>query len=211
MINLVFMGIQGSGKGTQASLMEQNVGLAHINIGERFRQHIKTETDLGEEAKHYVEQGLLCPDELAYRLIDESMRENPRGFVLDGFPRNLAQAEYLLEHYHIDRVFLFDLKIETAIERISSRYICRDCHADYNLISKPPAREGICDICGGKLVRRSDDNLEAIHKRFDTFHNQTDKVIEMFQQQNLLLVIDAEGEPVEIHREVIQKLRDLAP
>ncbi len=208
MVDLVFMGIQGSGKGTQAELMQERFELFHINIGDEFRWHIKHSTETGEKVRYFIENGLLVPDEIVFNVIDKKMETCPKGFVLDGFPRNIAQAEYLNKHYPIDLAILFLLSDEKSMERLLARRICTNCHADFNVLFRQPKVEGICDHCGGKLVMRSDDNEEAIAKRIQDFHNQTDQAIEYFRKQGKLRVIDADQKPDVIHREVVRVLNE---
>jgi adenylate kinase len=206
MIHAVFMGIQGSGKGTQAGLIAERYGLTHINVGDRFRWHIKNNSPLGLEARRYVENGLLVPDSIVFSIIEEEMAKADKGYILDGFPRNLAQTEYLLEHYGVDKAILFHLDDETAITRLEARRACSQCKTDYNLLFKKPVREGVCDKCGGELTQRVDDRRDAIEQRLREFHDQTDPVIELFRQRGLLETIPAE-QPIEtIHGRVVERL-----
>ncbi len=208
MVDLVFMGIQGSGKGTQAELMQERFELFHINVGNEFRWHIKHDTETGMKVKYFIENGLLVPDEIVFDVIDKKMAACPKGFVLDGFPRNMAQAEFLNEHYPIDLAILFVLSDEKSMERLLARRICVNCHSDFNVLFRKPKQEGICDHCGGKLVMRSDDNEEAIQKRINDFHKQTDLAIEYFRNQGKLRTIDADQKPDVIHREVVRVLNE---
>jgi adenylate kinase len=206
MIHAVFMGIQGSGKGTQAGLVAERYHLTHINVGDRFRWHIKSGTPLGLEARRYVENGLLVPDSVVFSIIEEEMKKADHGYILDGFPRNQAQAGYLLEHFQIDLAILFHLDDEAAITRLEARPACANCKTDYNLVFRKPRQAGICDKCGGELVQRVDDQREAIEKRLQEFHSQTDPVIGLFRDKGLLQTIPAD-QPIEtIHRKVVELL-----
>ncbi len=208
MVDLVFMGIQGSGKGTQADMIQERLDLFHISLGNEFRWHIKHGTETGEKVRPFIEKGLLVPDEIVFELIDKKMLECPKGFILDGFPRNIAQAEFLNEHYPIDSAVLFMLPDEKAMERLMARRICINCHADFNVLFRKPKVDGVCDHCGGKLILRSDDNEEAIVKRIQDFHHQTDQAIEYFRKQDKLVVIDADQKPDAIHQDVLRALKE---
>jgi adenylate kinase len=207
MTHVVFMGIQGSGKGTQAGLVAERYGLLHINVGDRFRWHIQNSTPLGLEARRYVENGELVPDSVVFSIIEEEMKKADRGYILDGFPRNRVQADYLLEHFTIDQAILFHLDDETAITRLEARRACSVCKTDYNLVFRKPAQDGICDKCGGAIVQRVDDRREAIEKRLQEFHAQTDPVIDTFRDKGILVTIPAE-QPIEtIHQKVVELLQ----
>lgn len=200
------MGIQGCGKGTQAELLEQHFGWRHINIGNLFRSNIERQTELGKEASKYTEKGELVPDELVYEVIKDAIRKADKGLILDGFPRNLAQHEFLVENVKIDKVFLLDLDTETAIKRISSRRHCENCKRDYNLLYNKPKEKGVCDDCGGNLVQRKDDNEEAVALRIEKFYQETGKVIDLYRKQNKLISINADQGIQEIHRQILAEL-----
>lgn len=203
-MNIIVIGIQGCGKGTQAALVSEKRGWAHINIGNLLRKHIIENTELGKTAKAYIDKGELVPDELVYGVLDDAIRKSPQGFILDGFPRNLEQLDYLLAHYTIDKVIQLDLSDEIAIQRISARRNCVDCKKDYNLIFNKPANDGSCDVCGGKLVQREDDNEVAVATRLQKFHQETAKVIEKYKELNLLNTIDADQPIGEIQSQILQ-------
>lgn len=201
-MNIILIGIQGSGKGTQAELLAEKFGWKHINVGELFRQNIEQKTELGLKAKSYIEKGELVPDELVFDLIETALKSAKNGFVLDGFPRNMKQAEYLLNHFRIDKVILLDLPDKSAIKRLTSRRVCEKCGAVYNLLFKKPKVEGICDKCGGNLIQRKDDTEVVISKRIEKFHQETGKVIEFFAAKNLLVKIDADRDLKEIESDI---------
>ncbi|RLC52268.1 MAG: nucleoside monophosphate kinase [Candidatus Cloacimonadota bacterium] len=202
LMNIILIGIQGSGKGTQAELLAEKFGWKHINVGELFRQNIEQKTELGLKAKSYIEKGELVPDELVFDLIETALKSAKNGFVLDGFPRNMKQAEYLLNHFRIDKVILLDLPDKSAIKRLTSRRVCEKCGAVYNLLFKKPKVEGICDKCGGNLIQRKDDTEVVISKRIEKFHQETGKVIEFFAAKNLLVKIDADRDLKEIESDI---------
>ena len=201
-MNIVLIGVQGSGKGTQAEILAEKFGWKHINIGEIFRQNIEQKTALGLEAQSYIDKGELVPDKLVFQLIESVLKNARNGFVLDGFPRNMKQAEYLTEHFRIDKVILLDLSDKAAVNRLTSRRVCENCGAVYNLLFKKPKIEGICDICGGKLVQRKDDTEEVISKRIEKFHLETGKVITFFKSKNILEKVNGEQNLQAINREI---------
>jgi adenylate kinase len=205
-MNLIIMGIQGCGKGTQAALISEKFGLAHINIGNSFRKNIVNKTQLGMEAKAYIDKGELVPDKYVYGILDDAIQQAVNGFILDGFPRNMKQLEHLLAKHKIDKVILLDLPVEIAIKRISARRNCVQCKKDYNLLFSPPAKEGICDNCGGEIVQRADDNEATVANRLDKFHQETAKVIENYRDLGLLNTIDANQSVEEIFQEIVETL-----
>lgn len=208
MIKVVFMGIQGSGKGTQARLLSSHLGIEHVNVGQILRNHIKQNTELGKVFKTYIEKGEFVPDKYIIDMFEKDDHiNNPLGVVLDGFPRNLVQAQFLMDGFHVHHVFLFELESEDiAIERISSRRICSACAADYNLLSKKPKVEDTCDLCGGKLIQRADDTVEAIQKRLTLYHNRTAPLAAYFEEKGILSKINANHSPEEIHKQILQIL-----
>ncbi|MFO7660048.1 MAG: nucleoside monophosphate kinase [Candidatus Cloacimonadaceae bacterium] len=202
-----FLGIQGSGKGTQAEKLSNELDYQHINIGDLFRYHIKAQTAIGIQVKDIIHRGELVSDELVFDLIKESISPQAQGIIFDGFPRTIAQAQHLLKYFQLIRVFYLDLPEEIAIERISARRICRDCQQNYNLNMQRPKVEGICDQCGGKLMIRQDDSPEAIHKRFLEFYEQTSPLREFFEQSNLLSVIKAKHSIEDIFAQIMAEVR----
>jgi len=205
-MNLIIMGIQGCGKGTQAALISEKFGLAHINIGNSFRKNITEKTQLGMEAKVYIDKGELVPDRYVYGILDDAISQAADGFILDGFPRNIPQLDHLLGKYKIDKVILLDLPDEIAINRISARRNCVNCKKDYNLLFSPPKVEGICDVCGGKIVQRADDNEETVARRLEKFHQETAKVIDKYRELDLLNTINADQGVEEIFQEIVETL-----
>jgi len=205
-MNILLIGIQGSGKGTQAKLLQKKYGWSHITTGDLFRENIKNRTELGKIAQTFTDKGELVPDKYVYEIVEDALSKAEKGFILDGFPRNLEQAEFLLNKIQIDKVILLDLSDEIAINRVSARRICADCKADYNLLFHQPELEGICDKCGGKIIQRKDDTEMAIKKRLEKFHLETSKAIELFKDKNMLIKVNADGKLEEIQKEIISKL-----
>ncbi|NLN84744.1 MAG: nucleoside monophosphate kinase [Candidatus Cloacimonetes bacterium] len=194
----VFFGIQGSGKGTQAKLLSERTGFQHVNIGDLLREQVALGTELGKQVSGTIGLGDLVMDEIVYKLVGDSFCEGCKGIVFDGFPRNMAQAEYLVKHFEVKHVFFLRLDQEKAIERISSRRVCASCGLNYNLVSGAPSRKGICDDCGGKLVVRDDDKPAAIARRFKKFYKRTLALREFFQIRGLLSEVDASLEIDEV-------------
>ncbi len=206
-MNIILIGIQGSGKGTQAKLLCERYGWIHITTGELFREHIKNNTELGKIVRTFIERGELVPDKYVFKIVEKALREAERKFVLDGFPRNLSQTEFLVEKFTIDHVILLDLKDDLAMKRLLARRICNNCGRDYNVLFKKPEIAGKCDVCGGRLVKRKDDNETAIKKRIERFHLETNSVIDFFRKKGLLIKINADQTPQKIHSQIVDKIR----
>ena len=205
-MNVVLLGIQGSGKGTQAELLSQKYKLPHINVGDSFRENIQKQTELGKIAKSYIDKGELVPDEFVFAIVEDVLNKAEKGFFLDGFPRNLEQAEFLLIKFKIDKAFLLELDDETAIKRILARRQCKKCKKVYNKLFQKPEVENVCDVCGGELIQREDDNKQAIKKRIEKFHHETEKVIDLFKEQSNFIAINAAQSLSAINKEIISKI-----
>lgn len=205
-MNIILMGIQGSGKGTQAKLLSRKDNLHHIDVGSLFRKHIKNKTKLGLNVKKYIDRGELVPDKYVLKMVSKTLDEYDGAFVLDGFPRNIVQAKFLLKNYQITRVIFLKLDDRIALKRLMARRVCEDCKADYNILFKKPEKYGVCDKCGGKLVRRSDDNEKAIKKRLEKYHAETKPLIKLFKKKNLLITINADKTIDKINNEIRTKL-----
>ncbi len=209
---VVFLGPPGSGKGTQAKKLSQELGLLHISTGDLLREAVKNQTPLGLKAREYMERGELVPDSIMISLIEEVMPKEG-GFILDGFPRTVPQAlalEEMLKAYNkqVDRVFLFDISEEVVVERLSGRLTCSQCGAVYHKKYNPPKQEGICDLCGGKLIQREDDKEEVIRKRYRVYVEQTKPLVEFYQERNKLTRLDAEQDIQEVNRRLLEVLRN---
>lgn len=209
---VVFLGPPGSGKGTQAKKLSQELGLMHISTGDLLREAVKNQTPLGLKAKEYMDRGELVPDNLMIALIEEVMPKEG-GFILDGFPRTVPQAlalEEMLRSYKrdVDKVFLFDLSEEVVVERLSGRLTCPQCGAVYHRKYNPPKQEGVCDLCGGKLIQREDDKEEVVRRRYRVYKEQTSPLVEFYQKRNKLIRLDASQNIQEVNKRLLEVLRD---
>ncbi|HKN50670.1 MAG TPA: nucleoside monophosphate kinase [Actinomycetota bacterium] len=189
----VIMGIQGSGKGTQAKLLADDLNLEHISVGDIFRWNVQHHTKLGAQVKRIMAAGHLVDDDLVESVVRRRLDDHDWnfGFVVDGFPRNARQAEFFLESYDIDGVIDLHLPDEEVARRVLARRLCSQCGLDYNLIAHRPAVADTCDVCGGGLVARADDNPEALAVRLQAYHGQTRPLIEIFQRKEFVATIDA--------------------
>jgi len=209
---VVFLGPPGSGKGTQAKKLSQELSLMHISTGDLLREAVKNQTPLGLKAKEYMDRGELVPDNLMIALIEEVMPKEG-GFILDGFPRTVPQAlalEEMLRSYKrdVDKVFLFDLSEEVVVERLSGRLTCPQCGAVYHRKYNPPKQEGVCDLCGGKLIQREDDKEEVVRRRYRVYKEQTSPLVEFYQKRNKLIRLDASQNIQEVNKRLLEVLRD---
>jgi len=198
---IVFLGPPGSGKGTQARILEQKLGLPQVATGDLFRYNLKNQTELGLLARKYMDAGELVPDEVTVRMVEERLaREDcARGAILDGFPRSLPQAvaldEMLAPYGGVTVVPLFQVDDDVVVERISGRRVCRNCGAVYHVKFNPPKQEGICDVCGGELYQRDDDRPETVKNRLYVYYKHTAPLIGYYFARGLLAEIDA-NQPV---------------
>ena len=208
--NLVFLGPPGAGKGTQAKMLSQELGLLHISTGDILRSAVEKKTPLGVKAKEYMERGELVPDDLIIALIEEVLPQQG-GFVLDGFPRTVAQAKALdrlldSKGMSLSAVILFDVPDDTVVERLSGRRICPRCGAVYHVRYNPPREDEICDRCGAKLIQREDDREEVIRKRLSVYREQTAPLVEYYSERDILVKLDASRPIEEIHRRLLEIL-----
>jgi adenylate kinase len=208
---IILLGAPGVGKGTQAELLCERLGTCHLSTGDVFRSaKCCAENDLSpamHNALDYMKRGDLVPDETVLNMVGERLRclNCSGGFLLDGFPRTVAQAkalEQLLESHHIQlsAVFNYDLPIEQIVARISGRRTCAGCKAVYHVSTRPPKIADVCDQCGGKLLQREDDRPEAVKVRMEAYQNSTKPLIDFYQQRGLLVTIQADGTPEEIYQ-----------
>ncbi|MFB5763444.1 adenylate kinase [Paenibacillus medicaginis] len=213
-MNILIMGPPGAGKGTQADVIVNEFGIPHISTGDAFRLAMKLGTPIGVKAKEYIERGELVPDDVTIGIVEERLQQPDceKGFLLDGFPRTLAQAEALDEilgrlSTKLDHVV--DLKVDRdrLMARITGRRICKTCGATYHMIFNPPKVEGICDKDGGELYQRSDDNEESVGKRLDEYSNKTAPLLTFYENKGLLRQIDGEQDIDAVSNDIVSLLR----
>jgi adenylate kinase len=206
MRKFVIMGVQGSGKGTQAKLLADDLELEHISVGDIMRWNVQHHTKLGAQVRRVVASGRLVGDETIEAVVRERLAVHDwnYGFIVDGFPRSARQAEFFLESYDIDGVINLDLPDDEVHRRVLARRLCSQCGLDYNLIGNRPLVEDVCDVCGGRLAAREDDNPDALAVRLAEYHAQTRPLIEIFQRKEFVATIDA-TKPI---REVQTSIRE---
>ena len=200
-MNVILLGAPGSGKGTMAEILVKEKHLVHIATGDIFRFNIKQQTELGKEAKSYIDQGLLVPDAVTIKMVKDRLQKDDvkQGFLLDGFPRSLSQAEALTKmlselDLKLDFVLAIDVPEEQIVERLAGRRVCLDCGASYHIVSKQPKDAGVCDNCHGAVVQREDDKAETVLKRLHTYHEQTQPLLAYYEPLNLLRHLDNSGD-----------------
>ncbi len=212
-MKIIMLGAPGAGKGTQAKQIASKYGVPHISTGDIFRANIKNGTDLGKKAKEYMDQGLLVPDELTCDLVMDRIAQDDakNGFVLDGFPRTIPQAEALTAALtkigqSMDFAIDVDVPDENIVNRMSGRRACLSCGATYHIVSIPPKKEGICDTCGNELVLRDDDKPETVQKRLDVYHDQTQPLIDYYKGQGILQSVDGTQPMETVFAEIVKIL-----
>ena len=203
-MKLILLGPPGAGKGTLAEMLEERKGLSHISTGDLLRKEVKENTSLGKEAKRFMDKGLLVPDTLVVDVLKKNLNLG-RGFVLDGFPRNINQAE-MLEENGIDIDLAINLRVRdsTIISRLSGRRICSKCGKIYHLVNMPPKKRGICDICGGVLFQREDDKEDVIRRRLEIYRKENEGVIGYYADRLKLKEVDANAEAEETYKRLIE-------
>ncbi|WP_033124792.1 MULTISPECIES: adenylate kinase [Eubacteriales] len=196
-MKIIMLGAPGAGKGTQAKKIAAKYGIPHISTGDIFRANIKNGTELGKKAKTYMDQGLLVPDELVVDLVVDRVNQDDckNGYVLDGFPRTIPQAEALTEALakmgqKMDYAIDVDVPDENIVRRMGGRRACVGCGATYHIEYAPTKKEGICDTCGGELILRDDDKPETVQKRLDVYHEQTQPLIDYYTKAGILRTVD---------------------
>jgi adenylate kinase len=204
------LGRQGSGKGTQAARLAVLYGAPHISTGDAFRAAARNGTEVGRLAQSYMDRGELVPDDLVMEVLGEHLlqgKAEPAGFVLDGVPRNIVQAEALavmLGPKGLDVVINLDVSTEVVLRRIAGRRVCTSCGANYNVVDNPPKVPGTCDVCGGELVQRDDDTEDAVKRRLEIYESVTAPLVDWYKTQGLLATVDAAGDADEVTERVVE-------
>ena len=212
-MHVILLGAPGSGKGTQASLAAEQLGISHIASGDLFRAAVKRGDELGNKVKSYMEKGLLVPDEVTIKMIMERISEPDcaKGFMLDGFPRTLEQAKALdgamgERGAEIDRVVYINVSTDELVRRLGGRFICRECQTPYHIVSSAPKTPGKCDKCGGELYQRADDTPETVKKRIDVYLADTAPLIDYYRASNKLVEVSGEGDIDSISESLIRAI-----
>lgn len=212
-MKIIMLGAPGAGKGTQAIKIAEKYGIPHISTGDIFRANIKNGTELGKKAKEYMDKGSLVPDELTCDLVVDRIHQDDcaNGFVLDGFPRTIPQAEALDKALIKDNEkmdFAIDIEVpdESIVKRMGGRRACVNCGATYHVVSAPPKVEGVCDHCGGKLTIRDDDKPETVQHRLSVYHEQTQPLIDFYKKAGILHSVDGTKQLDEVFADVVKIL-----
>ena len=213
MLRAVLLGPPGAGKGTQAVRLVEKYEIPHISTGDIFRKNIKEGTELGKKAQEYMNAGALVPDELVVDLVKDRLQQDDckNGFLLDGFPRTIFQAEKLdefLSESNLKMDIVINLKVEkeALIKRLTGRRVCKDCGASYHIVNIPPKKEGVCDICGGELIQRKDDNIETVENRINVYEEQTAPLIGYYKEAGSLVDFDGEASLDEVFDAIVQSI-----
>ncbi|MFI7012707.1 adenylate kinase [Streptomyces sp. NPDC050164] len=214
-MRIVLVGPPGAGKGTQAAFLAKNLSIPHISTGDLFRANISQQTELGKLAKSYMDAGNLVPDEVTIAMAKDRMEQPDaeNGFLLDGFPRNVSQAEALdelleTESMQLDAVLDLEVPEDEVVKRIAGRRVCRNESAHvFHVTYKPPAKEGVCDVCGGELYQRDDDSEETVRKRLEVYHTQTEPIIDYYKAQGLVVTISALGKVEDVTTRAMEALK----
>ncbi len=216
-MKIIMLGAPGAGKGTQAKMIADKYDVPHISTGDIFRANIKNGTELGVEAKKYMDQGMLVPDELTVKILLDrvSQPDCTKGYVLDGFPRTIPQAEVLEKalneiNDHIDYAIDVNVPDENIVRRMSGRRACLSCGATFHIVHVPPKTEGICDRCGKELILRDDDKPETVEKRLAVYHEQTQPLIEFYSAKGILRTVDGTVDMMDVFEEITKILGEMA-
>ena len=210
-MNIIFLGAPGAGKGTQAEIVSKKLSIPTVSTGNIIRAALKDETEMGLKAKEYIEAGKLVPDEVVIGIIKDRLAENDcaKGFILDGFPRTIPQAKALDEMgIVIDKVIDIEVPDEKIVSRMSGRRVCKVCGSSYHTEYKKPAEEGICNACGGELVRRKDDAPETVLERLKVYHEETEPLKEFYASKGKLVIVEGQEDVEDTTALTLKALED---
>ena len=212
-MRIILLGPPGAGKGTQAAGIVEKYNIPHISTGDIFRKNIKEGTELGKKAKGYIDQGLLVPDELTVGLVTDRIAQSDceKGFMLDGFPRNVAQAQHLDEYLKevgisLDKVVNIEVDKDILVGRAVGRRICKSCGATYHVEFNPPKVDGVCDVCGGELYQRADDNEETVSKRIQVYLDETKPLVNYYSEEGIIANINGQQSIDEVFGDIVAAL-----
>ena len=209
-MKVLFLGAPGAGKGTQAEVISKELNLPIIGTGNIIREAIKNGTELGKKFKSYTDKGALVPDELVVAMVKDriSKQDCEKGFILDGFPRTVVQAEAFENMGEkVDSVILLDVKDSVIIDRMVGRRVCSKCGTPYHITFNPPKKEGICDLCNEKLITRADDAPQTVKDRLKVYHSETEPLVDFYKKHGTVTIIDATMTPDEVSKAILEALK----
>ena len=210
-MKLILLGAPGAGKGTQAEIISERLSVPTISTGNIIRAALKAQTEMGVKAKEFIDKGLLVPDDVVIGIVRDRLKEDDckNGFILDGFPRTVPQAQALDEMgVEIDKVIDIQVPDEKIVQRLSGRRVCGGCGASYHLLYKKPEKDGVCNHCGAQLVQRTDDKEETILERLKVYHEQTEPLVEYYKKKNKLTVVEGQEEVADTTALTLKALED---
>lgn len=206
-MNIILFGAPGAGKGTQSELLISRLGMKQISTGDLFRAAIKGQTDLGKKAQEYMDKGQLVPDNIVIGMVEEVLDKGVLNFILDGFPRTVAQAEALdslvsKKGLSIDKAIFLEVPMAILMDRLTGRRVCKNCASVYHVISKPSKVEGVCDVCGGEVIQRNDDKAEVIGTRLKTYEEFTSPLKEFYKKTGKYIEVDGDRDAEDVFKEI---------
>lgn len=210
-MKLILLGAPGAGKGTQAEIISERLSVPTISTGNIIRAALKAQTEMGIKAKEFIDKGLLVPDDVVIGIIRDRLKENDckNGFILDGFPRTVPQAQALDDMgIEIDKVIDIQVPDEKIVQRLSGRRVCSGCGASYHLLYKKPEKDGVCNSCGAQLVQRTDDREETVLERLKVYHEQTEPLVDYYRKKNKLVVVEGQEEVSDTTALTLKALED---
>ena len=210
-MKLILLGAPGAGKGTQAEIISEHLSVPAISTGNIIRAALKAQTEMGIKAKEFIDKGLLVPDDVVIGIVRDRLKEDDckNGFILDGFPRTVPQAQALDDMgIEIDKVIDIQVPDEKIVQRLSGRRVCSGCGASYHLLYKKPEKDGVCNLCGTQLVQRTDDREETVLERLKVYHEQTEPLVEYYRKKNKLVVVEGQEEVSDTTALTLKALED---